>query len=93
MTKRVEYSERALRNLEGIKAYIAQDNPAAALQVVTALTSAANDLSTHPMLGNPWKREGTRKLVIPKYPYVIIYRLTASAVFVLAVAHQSMKMA
>jgi hypothetical protein len=43
------------------------------------------------MLGKPWRRAGTRKLVLKKYPYSIIYRLTPVAVFVLTVAHQSRK--
>lgn len=91
MQKKVEYSARALRNLESIKAYISPENPAAAIRVVSTLTKMADGLSEQPALGKPWKREGTRKLVAAKYPYLIIYRVTAKAVIILAVAHQSRK--
>ena len=43
------------------------------------------------MIGHEGKRAGTRELVITKYPYTIIYRLTADKVRIVAVTHQSRK--
>ncbi|MDO8754651.1 MAG: type II toxin-antitoxin system RelE/ParE family toxin [Anaerolineales bacterium] len=89
--KRLEYSIAAGDDLESIQRYIAADNPKAATQVIENIMAAADNLLDFPMMGNPWRRAGTRKLVLKKYPYTIIYRLTTVAVFVLAVAHQSRK--
>jgi plasmid stabilization system protein ParE len=55
------------------------------------IKSTAELLLNQPLLGKPWVRAGTRKLVLSKYPYSIIYKLTQSKVFVLAVAHHSLK--
>lgn len=93
MPKSVEYSDRARHQLEEIKAYIAKDNPAAALRIIEHITTSADDLIEFPMTGKPWLRAGTRKLVLSKYPYSIIYKLTASQIIVLAVAHHSLKIA
>lgn len=43
------------------------------------------------MIGKPWTRAGTRKLVLQKYTYSIIYKIASGKVVILAVAHQSLK--
>jgi toxin ParE1/3/4 len=89
--RRLEYTFAAGDDLESIQRYIAADNPKAAAQVIENIMAAADSLIDFPMLGKPWRRAGTRKLVLKKYPYSIIYRLTPVMVFVLTVAHQSRK--
>jgi addiction module RelE/StbE family toxin len=91
MLRSVEYSTRATSNLKTIKAFIEQENPPAALRVVEHITESADGLMDFPMTGKPWTRAGTRKLVLSKFPYSIIYKLTPAKVIVLAVAHQSRK--
>lgn len=91
--KRLDWSVRAERNLDRIHEYIASDNPGAAADVVVTILAEVELLADYPMLGKPWKREGTRKLVVAKFPYVVIYRTTPRAVFVLAVIHQSKRIA
>jgi plasmid stabilization system protein ParE len=44
-------------------------------------------------MGGAGKRVGTRALVLKKYPYKIVYRVTAKSVTVVAVYHQSLKIA
>ncbi len=91
MPKSVEYSTRAASNLTAIKAFIELENLTAALRVVEHITESVDSLIDFPMLGKPWTRSGTRKLVLTKFPYSIIYKLTPSKIIVLAVAHQSRK--
>lgn len=91
MLRSVEYATRATSNLKTIKAFIEQENPSAALRVVEYITESADGLMDFPMTGKPWTRAGTRKLVLSKFPYSIIYKLTPAKVIVLAVAHQSRK--
>ncbi len=88
--KPLEWSPRSQRNIEKIRAYIESDNPKAAQTVVDELVISAAMLRAFPLLGKPWKREA-RKLVVSKYPYVIIYKLTPAKVLILAVAHTSRK--
>ena len=91
MLRSVEYTTRATLNLKSIKAFIERENPAAALRVVEYITDSADVLINFPMMGKPWTRAGTRKLVLSTFPYLIIYKLTPAKVIVLAVAHQSQK--
>ncbi|MGZ8966527.1 MAG: type II toxin-antitoxin system RelE/ParE family toxin [Gallionella sp.] len=74
-----------------ISAHISQDNPAAAQRVSKLITDSVDGLLDFPMLGKPWLKVGTRKLVLPKYPYSIIYKLTPEALFVLAIDHHSLR--
>lgn len=89
--KLLEWSIRSLSNVASIEEYIEADNPAAAHKVLGEIRKAAHCLTDFPMLGHTGQRAGTRELVLTKYPFTIIYRLTANKVFILAVAHQSKK--
>lgn len=66
--KRLEWSLRSALNIEGIRDYIEQDNPAAALSVLAEIRKGARGLLEFPMIGHEGKRPGTRELVLPKYP-------------------------
>jgi addiction module RelE/StbE family toxin len=90
MPRSVEYSTRAKNHLKNIAEFIAQENPSASLKVSEYLTSSVDELIDFPHTGKPWQRE-SRKLVLSKYPYSIIYRVTPAKVIILAVAHQSFK--
>lgn len=87
--KLLEWSTRSALNVESIRDYIERDNPVAALSVLAEIRKGARGLLEFPMLGHEGKRTGTRELVMPKYPYTIIYRLTADKVRIVAVVHQA----
>jgi toxin ParE1/3/4 len=90
---RIRWTDPAETDLFEICEYIARDNPAAAERVGLRLLSAIDSLAAQPRLGRPGKVAGTRELVIPKLPYIAIYRITeaphstASEVEVLRVFH------
>ena len=48
---RVEWTDTALGNLDHAVAYIAQDNPAAAVEVAQQIWDATQRLADHPGLG------------------------------------------
>jgi len=89
--KPLEWSPRSRRNIESIRDYIAADNPAAAQSVLDEIRRAAESLRNFPMLGHVGKRAGIRELVMPKYPYTLIYRLTPKKIGIVAVMRQSRK--
>jgi len=89
MSKSVEYSTRARNNLKKIKEFIEQDNPAAAARVVEYLASSADSLVEFPLLGHVGEIAGVRELVLTKFPYTIVYRLTPGRVRIITVLHQS----
>jgi len=87
--KQLELSARSIANIEAIRLYIAADNPAAAERVIESVLAAADRLMDFSMLGHVGRRLGTRELVLTKYTYTIIYRLTSKKVIIAAVIHQS----
>lgn len=89
--RRLEYSARSVANMEAVKLYISTDNPSAAVRVIQSMLAASEELLDFPLLGHPGQRAGTRELVLSKYPYTIVYRLTSDKVRIVAVLHHSRK--
>lgn len=84
---RVTWTEPALHDLESIRDYIANQNPAAAARVAMAIVEVTDLLEGNPELGRPGHIEGTRELVIADTPYVVHYEVEGDAVNLLAVVH------
>lgn len=87
----IVWLKTALRNLDEIATYIAQDNPAAASQVVKTIDTQVNLLSQQPALGRSGRVLGTRELVISNTPYLVPYRIKYNTVEILRVFHTSRK--
>lgn len=87
----LEWSIRSSANVADIRDYIANDNPQAAQNVLSEIRRVANSLCAFPMLGHVGRRAGTRELVVTRYPYLIVYRLSPKKAHILAVVHQSRK--
>lgn len=85
----VAWLQAALDDLRGIHAYIALNNPAAARRVVKVVRGDVKVLQDHPAIGRPGRIEGTRELVIGRFPYIVAYRQTVTRVEILAVVHTS----
>jgi len=81
----------ALLNLDEEAAYIAQDSPQAARQVVGRIVEAVELLRTRPGLGRPGRVPGTRELPVARTRYLIPYRVRGRRVEVLRVFHTSRK--
>ncbi len=82
---KVRYTPRAKRHLRGIVAYIRQRNPAAARRVMGRKKEAIQLLAKFPEVGHAGTLSGTREIVVPGVPYVIVHRIDPDGVTVLAV--------
>lgn len=69
-----------------IRAYIAQDNPSAALALDELFSEKAGLLIDHPQLGRAGRVAGTRELVA-HHNYILVCDLTGDTVRVLRVLH------
>lgn len=87
----VKWLRRALLNLEQEAAWIAQDDPRAAAALVTEADTATRLLAQHPDMGRPGRVPGTRELVLPRFPYIVPYRVKAQRVEILRVFHTARK--
>ena len=88
----IVWLKTALKNLDELGAYIAQDNPIAASQTVNLTTSQVKQLSTQPALGRPGRVLGTRELVISNTHYLVPYRIKNNTVEILRVFHTSQQL-
>ena len=83
----VTFTKAAQADTEEIHRYIARENPAAASNVVAAIERATTRLSAFPLSGRIGAVETTRELVISKLPFIVIYRVTADTIEIIAVFH------
>ena len=87
----IVWSPRAIDHLAHLRAYIARDNPKAAGRLATLLLEAVERLAELPNLGRAGRVAGTRELVVPGTPYIIVYRLRGDHLEVIAVFHARQK--
>ncbi len=82
------WSPEAIDDLAALRAYIEQDDPAAARCVALhIIRNVETLLSQHPEMGRKGGVSGTRKLMIAGTPFIVPYRLQGSTIQVLRVFH------
>ena len=87
----VVYSARSLQDIERAFQFLRAENPAAALEAVAAIQSAADNLRAHPLIGR--RVEGELRELVISYGhtgYVALYRFAVALdeVRILALGHQ-----
>ncbi|HEY9420415.1 MAG TPA: type II toxin-antitoxin system RelE/ParE family toxin [Thermoanaerobaculia bacterium] len=88
---RVRWTRRALRSLDQIAAYIAQDRPMAASRMSQRIYEAVENLATNPEAGRPGRVPGTRELIIAGTPFIVPYRIGTDVLDILTVLHAARK--
>jgi plasmid stabilization system protein ParE len=76
---RLRFSPRAVRDLNAIAEYIRTRNPRAALKVRAAILDSVETLVLFPYAGRMQTTSGVRKLVVPKYPYIVYFTIDEAA--------------
>lgn len=71
---KVIFDARAVDDLTHIHSWISGNNPAAAVGVIEAILAATERLAAHPFIGRAGRVEGTREWVVPRLPYIVVYR-------------------
>lgn len=86
---RLRFTPRATENLVAIADYLHERNPNAARRVRAAIYEGLKTLLLFPHAGRLQTTEGVRKLVTPRYAYLIYYVVDEAAeeVVVLNVKH------
>jgi toxin ParE1/3/4 len=82
----LKWTKTALRTIDEIAEYIAQDNPARASSFVKELRQSTEKLASFPGMARAGRVHGTRELVIHEN-YLAIYRVRADDVEILRI-HQ-----
>jgi len=80
----VRWTPGALRDLECLHGYVAEDNLPA---TVERILSGIEALSRHPDMGRKGRVPDTRELIIS--PYIVVYRTKATTLELLAIIHSA----
>jgi toxin ParE1/3/4 len=83
----LRWTDGALAELLDAVAFIARDNPDAAIRIAERIRRSAGQLHGLPFLGRPGRRPGTRELTVAGTPYTIVYSLAGEEVLILSVWH------
>ena len=84
---RLNFHAAALADLENIHDHIANDSPAVAAAVLRRLMLSLDHLGDFPLAGRVGSVDGTREIVVPGLPYIIVYELAEESIDVIAVFH------
>ncbi len=83
----IAWSGTARDSFNGHIEYIAPRSPTGARKIVEAINAAVDSLEETPFIGRPGRWNDTRELVVPKYPYIVAYRIKKNVVEILYVHH------
>lgn len=84
---RIEWLPDAESDLAAQLNWIAERNPWVAIDMGDAIYAVVDRLADHPSIARPGRVAGTRELVVEGTPYIVVYRVEASAVVILRVLH------
>lgn len=86
---KLRFTPRATRDLAEIADYLRSRNPAAAPAVRGAILRSLQNLTLFPAIGRPQNVEGVRKLVTPKFRYLVYYVVDdgAEEIVILTIQH------
>ena len=82
------WSPEAIDDLVSLRAYISEDDPAAAQRVALHIIHSVEVLlSENPQMGRAGRVPGTRELLIPNTPFIVPYRVQGETLQILRVFH------
>ena len=84
---KVYFNEAARDDIARNHSYIHERNPAAAAKVVFAIRSSTNRLVSFPYSGRMGAVTGTREIVVPHLPYIVVYAVKFGYVEIIAAFH------
>ena len=89
----IRWSPAAADDLQSIFEYIRSDNPAAAQRVIETIYDRTTAFAKHPYQGRRGRVEGTRELVLPPLPFIVVYRVleAVDAVEIANVIHSAQR--
>jgi plasmid stabilization system protein ParE len=86
MTRRLIWSGPALRDVDGIRLFFRDVDRDAGRRIIRSIRDRTKLLVRHPYAGEPLD-DTRRKLSIDRFPYVVIYRVSADAIFIVRIHH------
>jgi addiction module RelE/StbE family toxin len=88
---RLRWTASAARDLERITDYLFDQTAQHAPRLVRSLYKSVAALKTFPNRGRPGKKAGTRELVIPSLPYIVVYQVTSDCLYIARILHAAQR--
>jgi toxin ParE1/3/4 len=84
---RLRWTPAAANDLESIRDYLVLHLPSFTQSTIIEIYQAILALRSTPFRGRAGREEGTRELVLPRLPYVVVYRVKENDVEILHIYH------
>lgn len=85
----LKFSTKAKKDLAEIHAYLKRRDFSGANAVVRAIETSCRLLTTAPQSARETSKEGVRVKALPRYPYLIFYKLEGVSLYVIHVRHSA----
>jgi toxin ParE1/3/4 len=85
----LRWTSTAAKDLENIANYLFEKTPENAPRLIREIYDTPGTLKSFPNRGRAGKKEGTRELVLPSLPYIIVYLIRGDTVYIVRVLHSS----
>jgi len=72
---------------ENIADYLFEKTPENAARLIREICGAVFALRIYPNRGRPGKKSGTRELVLPALPYVVVYKVVGDVLHIARILH------
>jgi toxin ParE1/3/4 len=83
----VRWTAAAASDLENIADYLFEKTPQNAARLIREICEAAFALRIYPNRGRPGKKSGTRELVLPALPYIVVYKVGRDVLHIARILH------
>ena len=84
---RLQWRLSAVSDLANIRDFISQNDPEAARAVVDRVFRSVDRLTSFPKSGRAGQVAGTRELVVPGLPYIVVYTFDDTDISIVGVFH------
>src|SRR5579864_6607657 len=88
---KIRWTTQATDDLESAHELISEGSITAADRIVGRILTDIDNLARFPQIGRTGRIEGIRQLVIPRTPFIVVYRLVHGCIEILGVFHGSRK--
>ena len=84
--KPVDVHPAAIREAKNARRWYQRRSEDAGIRFSAELNSAFDKIQTHPLIYAGYLR-GTRRYLLPRFPYLVVYRILSDRIQIVAVAH------
>jgi addiction module RelE/StbE family toxin len=86
---RLRWTATAADDLQHIADYLFEKTPENAAQLIRKIYDAPSKLKEFPNLGRSGKKQGTRELLLPPLPYVLVDKVADDILHIVRILHSA----